>query len=157
MVVNRERGRKREREREERGNSLYLQRPNESTRLTFDCSDRGTLLLKNRLENRFSRASTSTLARTKTRFFDTMTQTQVCLPLRITAMTIRFLSSMMADAAHPDITPPITILVLFVCVLSIGLTSPSCNFPFEDLTDAEDSLVSDTEDNIGTRMPATSA
>ncbi|XP_050474796.1 peripheral plasma membrane protein CASK isoform X1 [Bombus huntii] len=30
-----------------------------------------------------------------------------------------------------------------------GLTSPSCNFPFEDLTDAEDSLVSDTEDNIG--------
>ncbi|XP_024220488.1 peripheral plasma membrane protein CASK isoform X9 [Bombus impatiens] len=78
-----------------------------------------------------------------------MTQTQVCLPLRITAMTIRFLSSMMADAAHPDITPPITILVLFVCVLSIGLTSPSCNFPFEDLTDAEDSLVSDTEDNIG--------
>ncbi|KAK1134574.1 hypothetical protein K0M31_007356 [Melipona bicolor] len=38
-----------------------------------------------------------------------------------------------------------------------GLTSPSCNFPFEDLTDAEDSLVSDTEDNIGTRMPATSA
>ncbi|OAD56448.1 Peripheral plasma membrane protein CASK [Eufriesea mexicana] len=56
---------------------------------------------------------------------------------------------LMADAAHPDITPPITILVLFVCVLSIGLTSPSCNFPFEDLTDAEDSLVSDTEDNIG--------
>ncbi|XP_006620972.1 peripheral plasma membrane protein CASK isoform X4 [Apis dorsata] len=31
----------------------------------------------------------------------------------------------------------------------VGLTSPSCNFPFEDLTDAEDSLVSDTEDNIG--------
>ncbi|XP_061935477.1 peripheral plasma membrane protein CASK isoform X6 [Apis cerana] len=31
----------------------------------------------------------------------------------------------------------------------VGLTSPSCNFPFEDLTDAEDSLVSDTEENIG--------
>ncbi|XP_029171178.1 peripheral plasma membrane protein CASK isoform X3 [Nylanderia fulva] len=31
----------------------------------------------------------------------------------------------------------------------VGLISPSCNFPFEDLTDAEDSLVSDTEDNIG--------
>ncbi|XP_067213949.1 peripheral plasma membrane protein CASK isoform X8 [Linepithema humile] len=32
----------------------------------------------------------------------------------------------------------------------VGLiSSPSCNFPFEDLTDAEDSLVSDTEDNIG--------
>ncbi|XP_024945961.1 peripheral plasma membrane protein CASK isoform X4 [Cephus cinctus] len=31
----------------------------------------------------------------------------------------------------------------------VGLTSPSCNFPFEDLTDAEDSLVSDAEDNIG--------
>lgn len=29
----------------------------------------------------------------------------------------------------------------------IGLSSPSCNFPFEDLTDAEDSLTSDTEDN----------
>ncbi|XP_036144497.1 peripheral plasma membrane protein CASK isoform X3 [Monomorium pharaonis] len=31
----------------------------------------------------------------------------------------------------------------------VGLISSSCNFPFEDLTDAEDSLVSDTEDNIG--------
>ena len=35
------------------------------------------------------------------------------------------------------------------CVLLVGLTSPSCSFPFEDLTDAEDSLMSDTEDNIG--------
>ncbi|XP_053973986.1 peripheral plasma membrane protein CASK isoform X7 [Hylaeus anthracinus] len=31
----------------------------------------------------------------------------------------------------------------------VGPTSTGCNFPFEDLTDAEDSLVSDTEDNIG--------
>ncbi|XP_051173573.1 peripheral plasma membrane protein CASK isoform X5 [Leptopilina boulardi] len=31
----------------------------------------------------------------------------------------------------------------------VGLTTSNCNFPFEDLTDAEDSLVSDTEDNIG--------
>lgn len=46
-------------------------------------------------------------------------------------------------------------LLLSLCVLSIGLISPSCNFPFEDLTDAEDSLVSDTEDNIGIHMPAT--
>ncbi|KYN14214.1 Peripheral plasma membrane protein CASK [Trachymyrmex cornetzi] len=38
----------------------------------------------------------------------------------------------------------------------VGLISSSCNFPFEDLTDAEDSLVSDTEDNIGIHMPATS-
>lgn len=30
----------------------------------------------------------------------------------------------------------------------IGVSSPSCNFPFEDLTDAEDSLASDTEDNV---------
>ncbi|XP_048506288.1 peripheral plasma membrane protein CASK isoform X4 [Athalia rosae] len=30
-----------------------------------------------------------------------------------------------------------------------GLTPQSSNFPFEDLTDAEDSLVSDTEENIG--------
>ncbi|XP_066591781.1 peripheral plasma membrane protein CASK isoform X3 [Prorops nasuta] len=30
-----------------------------------------------------------------------------------------------------------------------GLTSASCNFPFEDLTDAEDSLMSDPEDYIG--------
>ncbi|CAK9821549.1 Peripheral plasma membrane protein CASK [Anthophora retusa] len=38
---------------------------------------------------------------------------------------------------------------LYLKADSEGLTSPSCNFPFEDLTDAEDSLVSDTEDNIG--------
>lgn len=50
----------------------------------------------------------------------------------------------------------ITLLLLSLCVVSIGLTSPSCNFPFEDLTDAEDSLVSDTEDNIGIDVPATS-
>ncbi|XP_066591785.1 peripheral plasma membrane protein CASK isoform X7 [Prorops nasuta] len=31
----------------------------------------------------------------------------------------------------------------------VGLTSASCNFPFEDLTDAEDSLMSDPEDYIG--------
>ncbi|XP_031787810.1 peripheral plasma membrane protein CASK isoform X6 [Nasonia vitripennis] len=30
-----------------------------------------------------------------------------------------------------------------------GLPSPSCSFPFEDLTDAEDSLMSDSEDYIG--------
>ncbi|RLU26506.1 hypothetical protein DMN91_000302 [Ooceraea biroi] len=38
---------------------------------------------------------------------------------------------------------------LYLKADSEGLISPSCNFPFEDLTDAEDSLVSDTEDNIG--------
>ncbi|XP_031787811.1 peripheral plasma membrane protein CASK isoform X7 [Nasonia vitripennis] len=31
----------------------------------------------------------------------------------------------------------------------VGLPSPSCSFPFEDLTDAEDSLMSDSEDYIG--------
>ncbi|XP_018370234.1 PREDICTED: peripheral plasma membrane protein CASK-like [Trachymyrmex cornetzi] len=45
---------------------------------------------------------------------------------------------------------------LYLKADSEGLISSSCNFPFEDLTDAEDSLVSDTEDNIGIHMPATS-
>lgn len=60
------------------------------------------------------------------------------------------------NRALREIIVTITILLLSLCVLSIGLISSSCNFPFEDLTDAEDSLVSDTEDNIGIHMPATS-